>query len=31
MIHFMKNVAINGGLLLLWAFGPGAWSVKRSA
>jgi putative oxidoreductase len=30
MIHFMKNVTINGGLLVLWAFGPGAWSVKRS-
>lgn len=30
MIHFMKNIAINGGLLVLWAFGPGAWSVKRS-
>jgi putative oxidoreductase len=30
MAHFMKNVAIMGGLLLLWALGPGAWSVKRS-
>jgi putative oxidoreductase len=30
MIHFMKNVAISGGFLLLWAFGPGAWSVRRS-
>jgi putative oxidoreductase len=29
-IHFMKNLAISGGLLVLWAFGPGAWSVKRS-
>lgn len=31
MIHFMKNVAITGGLLALAAFGPGALSVKRSA
>ncbi len=26
-IMFMKNVAIAGGLLLLVAHGPGAWSV----
>ena len=25
--HFMKNVAIGGGLLMLAAFGPGPWSV----
>lgn len=31
MAHFMKNVAITGGLLALAAFGPGAWSLKRSA
>ena len=30
MAHFMKNVAIMGGLLLLWALGPGALSLKRS-
>ena len=30
MIHFMKNVAITGGLLLLFAFGPGALSARRS-
>ena len=30
MIHFMKNVAITGGLLMVFAFGPGAWSVGRS-
>ena len=30
MIHFMKNLAITGGLLLLWASGPGALSLKRS-
>ena len=30
MIHFMKNVAITGGLLMLFAFGPGAWSIGRS-
>jgi len=30
MIHFMKNVAITGGILLLAAFGPGAFSLGRS-
>ena len=30
MIHFMKNVAITGGLLMLFAFGPGALSLGRS-
>jgi putative oxidoreductase len=30
MIHFMKNVSMTGGLLLLFAFGPGALSVQRS-
>jgi len=30
MIHFMKNVAITGGLLLLFASGPGVWSLGRS-
>ena len=30
MAHFMKNVAITGGLLVLWALGPGALSLKRS-
>jgi putative oxidoreductase len=30
MAHFMKNVAITGGLLALAAFGPGAWSIGRS-
>jgi putative oxidoreductase len=29
MIHLMKNVSIMGGMLLLAAFGPGAWSVDR--
>lgn len=29
MIHFMKNVAITGGLLVLFAFGPGALSARR--
>jgi len=28
-IHFMKNVAILGGFLLLYAFGPGRYSVDR--
>lgn len=27
MFHFMKNVAIGGGLLMLVAFGAGPWSV----
>jgi len=27
-IQFMKNLAIAGGLLLLFANGPGAWSVR---
>jgi putative oxidoreductase len=30
MIHFMKNVAITGGLLVLFASGPGVWSLGRS-
>ena len=30
MTHFMKNVAIMGGLLVLWALGPGALSLRRS-
>ena len=28
-IHFLKNVAIMGGMLMVAAFGPGAWSVDR--
>lgn len=31
MAHFMKNIAITGGLLMLWASGPGALSLKRSS
>lgn len=27
LIHFMKNVAIGGGLLMLVGFGAGPWSV----
>ena len=27
MNHFLKNISIAGGLLLLAALGPGAWSV----
>ena len=30
-IHFMKNVAITGGLLMVFASGPGKWSVGRSS
>jgi putative oxidoreductase len=30
MVHFMKNLSITGGLLVLWALGPGALSLKRS-
>jgi putative oxidoreductase len=30
MAHFMKNLSIMGGLLVLWALGPGAWRVTRS-
>lgn len=29
MINVMKNVAIMGGMLMVMAFGPGAWSVDR--
>ena len=29
MIHFLKNLAIIGGLLHVLAFGGGAWSVRR--
>lgn len=28
-ISFMKNIAVTGGLLMVVAFGPGAWSVDR--
>jgi putative oxidoreductase len=27
MIHFMKNISMAGGFLVLSAFGPGAWSL----
>ena len=29
--HFLKNVAIMGGLLMVWAFGPGRLSIGREA
>ncbi len=29
-IHFMKNVSILGGTLLLFAFGPGRYSVDKA-
>lgn len=28
-IHFMKNLAIMGGMLVLAGSGPGGWSVDR--
>jgi putative oxidoreductase len=28
-IHFLKNVAIMGGMLMVLALGPGAWSFDR--
>jgi uncharacterized membrane protein YphA (DoxX/SURF4 family) len=30
-IHFLKNVAIMGGMLMVLAAGAGAWSVDRKA
>jgi putative oxidoreductase len=27
--HFFKNVAIIGGMLMVFAFGPGAYSVDK--
>jgi putative oxidoreductase len=30
MIHFEKNLAIMGGLLILAAFGPGAYSLDSA-
>lgn len=29
LIHMMKNLSIMGGMLVLAAFGPGAWSLER--
>jgi putative oxidoreductase len=29
MVHFLKNLAIMGGLLLLAAYGPGAYSLDE--
>jgi putative oxidoreductase len=26
-IHFLKNLAIMGGMLMVFAFGPGGWSI----
>jgi len=28
-INFMKNVTIMGGMLMVWAFGPGRFAVDR--
>lgn len=28
-VNFLKNVAILGGMLMVWAFGPGRYSVDR--
>lgn len=30
MIHFLKNLAMSGGFLLLVAFGAGDWSVDQA-
>jgi putative oxidoreductase len=30
-IHFLKNVAILGGVLVLYAFGPGRYSVDKNS
>ena len=29
LLHFEKDLAIAGGLLVLYAFGPGAWSLEH--
>ena len=29
ILHFEKDIAIAGGLLVLFAFGSGAWSIDR--
>lgn len=29
MNHFLKNVSIMGGMLLLYAYGPGTYSVEK--
>jgi putative oxidoreductase len=29
-INFMKNVTIMGGMLMVWAFGPGRYSLDRA-
>ena len=30
-IHFMKNASILGGLLILFAFGPGRYSIDKES
>ena len=29
MNNFLKNFSIMGGMLILWAFGPGAYSLEK--
>src|SRR5450759_3248029 len=29
MINIMKNLSIMGGMLMVFAFGPGAWSLDK--
>ena len=29
LVHFLKNLAIAGGFLMLFAHGPGEWSIDR--
>ena len=31
VLHFEKDLAIAGGLLVLFAFGPGPWSLEHRA
>lgn len=30
LTNFLKNIAIMGGMLMVWAFGPGSIAVART-